>query len=1041
MHKLQTIHNLRNFIHHVRGVSTFPFVATSFIKQPNFLKNKNFNNLYRASFSSDSDSDSNNGNRFKQPIVNTLSSAIPNQYQKNSVFISKFFEIPNSEIFQFLDSLKLEYKTRSTGQIVLKYCPFCEKPHHNKPDNLWSLNLKPNAGAYKCFRCGHEGSWFDFKNILVGNGRVDLNIDSAMSYESQNKRKVVEKTNEPQLASDSWAYLRLKSLLQNEFPEINKYLTGNAPEERHLSLETLEKYKVGVGYETFLDENGEGVLLPCVYFPMFANRKDKNMIFPKNKSKEKPENVYLELENQNTNSTGISETQESNPENLSIQGKQSIDLNSNESSVIEINDSSNILVRTKIRAIFKKNKGHQRMEPSPGYWGLFGLNTVPARAKYVVITEGEYDAMAVYEATKMPAISLPNGANHLPLQVLPWLERFERIYLWMDADQAGQANAQNFAHKLGVSRVYLVNTKRYDSDGPKDANDALRKDPSSIERYIKEAKSMSRENITNFSEMKSLIYHRILKFDENTGIKSRYFKWYNSKFKGFRRGEMTILTGPTGSGKTSLLTQISLDFARQGVGTLWGSFEVKNEILLTNMLLQYSGVNLYKESRKFEYHAQNFEQIPLYFLKYFGSNEIEKILQTIDYAIYAYDIGHVIIDNLQFLLSGQGRGFERFDIQDDAISKLRDLATSKNVHVTLVIHPKKVDDNQDLTISSVFGSAKATQEADNIIILQNRPKYRVVDIKKNRFDGDLGKIPLGFDRDTKRFFELKEGEVMTLHRTPETIKEIIEQRKEKNQLEQLREEVHLMEITRTDENEEFLKKAEFSAQNLLERNGVENMQKNSTVKDLLDDKLNHTIIEEDLNKDTEELQEDLEILLSDQMDLRHNPELGLQNFDSSVENEILTNLVENYPEKTLNQVSHKQIKEENTENTQQREDKEKELNLHLSKENLEEKIKHETLEKQKFDDQQKPEKKNKKMFGLYGMMYEDQSKQLKQKDSFYTEEDRQAVRENMEFLENEKKNKFKEMKKNKQKSHADELFEAELLEANRKLNANKNKNK
>lgn len=85
------------------------------------------------------------------------------------------------------------------------------------------------------------------------------------------------------------------------------------------------------------------------------------------------------------------------------------------------------------------------MEPAPGYWGLFGLNTVPPRAKSIVITEGEYDAMAVYEATGMPSISLPNGANHLPIQVLPWLEKFDRIYLWMDADAVGQSNATNFA--------------------------------------------------------------------------------------------------------------------------------------------------------------------------------------------------------------------------------------------------------------------------------------------------------------------------------------------------------------------------------------------------------------------------------------------------------------------------------------------------------------------------------------------------------------------------------------------------------------------
>jgi len=43
------------------------------------------------------------------------------------------------------------------------------------------------------------------------------------------------------------------------------------------------------------------------------------------------------------------------------------------------------------------NKAWQRLTPSGGGWGLFGLQTVPDDAKEVVITEGEFDAMAVHQ--------------------------------------------------------------------------------------------------------------------------------------------------------------------------------------------------------------------------------------------------------------------------------------------------------------------------------------------------------------------------------------------------------------------------------------------------------------------------------------------------------------------------------------------------------------------------------------------------------------------------------------------------------------------
>ena len=37
----------------------------------------------------------------------------------------------------------------------------------------------------------------------------------------------------------------------------------------------------------------------------------------------------------------------------------------------------------------------------------------------------------------LPAISLPNGCNSLPADLIPLLERFTRIYLWMDNDKSG----------------------------------------------------------------------------------------------------------------------------------------------------------------------------------------------------------------------------------------------------------------------------------------------------------------------------------------------------------------------------------------------------------------------------------------------------------------------------------------------------------------------------------------------------------------------------------------------------------------------------
>ena len=120
-----------------------------------------------------------------------------------------------------------------------------------------------------------------------------------------------------------------------------------------------------------------------------------------------------------------------------------------------------------------------------------------------------------------------------------------------------------------------------------------------------------------------------------------------------------------------------------------------------------------------------------------------------EYSVYAYDVEHIILDNLQFLL-GATAGYERFDAQERA-----KFATTQNTHVTLVIHPRKEPEDQPLNISSVFGTAKATQEADNVLILQNENGRKKLEVKKNRFDGDLGYTYLSFNHDRLVFEEDK----------------------------------------------------------------------------------------------------------------------------------------------------------------------------------------------------------------------------------------------------------------------------------------------
>eukprot|EP01132_Coremiostelium_polycephalum_P011287 gene11287-13822_t len=612
-----------------------------------------------------------------------------------TTFVSSHYKNNEESVLSYLDRKHLIYRI-SGQEIIIKECPFCPDTK-GKFDNLWKLYISRETSAYFCHRCGNKGSWFDLK-VNLG----DLSLSNMNTAPFGNNRYNNNNNN------------------NNNNNQVNN--SNDQEQQQNLNPQDLKKLN------SYSDE--------------LQNHPD---IVKKLTGKEKGERG-LSLEVLKYYRVGV--TSQSFFENDSWQEHKCITF-----PWTMLDKKGNVMVhRCKLRSA--KEKSMQRIEPKGGKWGFFGWHTVPTDAKEIIITEGEYDAMAVYQETKIPTISLPNGAHSLHISLLPMLERFERIYLWMDDDVPGQEGAVKFSEKLGIKRTYIVHTKLNDPNGPKDANDALLMGKD-FKEILKNASNVPHDQICDFSDVRTLIHSELKDPLSVLGVQSEWFPTFNQILKGHRKGELTVFSGPTGIGKTSFLSQLSLDFCRQGVRTLWGSFEVKVPRLAKKMLMQYSNVNLEKNIERYGQLADQFSNIPLYFLRFFGSTHVDKVLDAMEYAVYVQDVEHIILDNLQFMLSGQAKGIEKFDAMDEAIEKLRKFATLKNIHITIVIHPRKQElDSLPLNINDIFGSAKATQESDNVIILQQGKSFKYLDIKKNRFSGDLGTIPLSFDKETGRFIEL-----------------------------------------------------------------------------------------------------------------------------------------------------------------------------------------------------------------------------------------------------------------------------------------------
>jgi twinkle protein len=627
-------------------------------------------------------------------------------------------------------------------------------------------------------------------------------------------------------------------------------------DERGLDIQTLRKYGVGKAIYKF-PRNDTWVDSECVSFPWILNVCDleyqeelRGSNFEWDASKYQSSTIPSvndndEKEHSNDDGNGnvkegqekIQKCQNDKNDNGDIDKEEpvkkrgrprkrrtnnDVDTRNAEAEMLKLKQSTYLTRRIKVRSI--ENKAWQRMDPAGGGWGLFGYHTIPIGSKEVIITEGEYDAMAVYQATNRPAISLPNGCRSLPVEVLPLLEEFDKIILWMDNDAPGREGAELFAKKIGLERCYLVRptkdncrylplesddtdvgttgsknkNNKYDNDDndtdyddipiPKDANEALL-DGLDLNRIIDDAKLIPHERITDFAGLRADVLHEIMYPERISGIPVPSLPGLTNIIKGLRRGEVTVLTGPTGSGKTTYLGQMSLDLAEQDVNVLWGSFEIKNTRLLHKLLQQYAREPITAgdptKFEKLETLADRFQSLPIQFMKFHGGSDVDDVIDAMDYAVYVYDVEHIILDNMQFMISRQNlsRGgmrhnqFDKFEVQDIAIEKFRKFATDRNVHITVVVHPRKEQEHSYLSMSSIYGSAKATQEADLVMILQNDGKHKYLEVKKNRFNGSLGHIPLFYDTKSGRYSEepqidgLISKPALSLQNKPQTIRE------------------------------------------------------------------------------------------------------------------------------------------------------------------------------------------------------------------------------------------------------------------------------
>ena len=455
-------------------------------------------------------------------------------------------------------------------------------------------------------------------------------------------------------------------------------------------------------------------------------------------------------------------------------------------------DENDVLLTVKCRQPHKITKKENKEWYLPDFDNtpiLYNMNKIDISQKILVITEGQFDTLAIIESGFKNCVSVPGGSENMKWieTCFDWLDGFEKIVFFGDNDESGKKMVRDASARLGHWRCYNVDMpKEIEFEGKKflvkDANELLYyTNKETVLRYI--------ENAHDFPVPDVLDLYDADDFDIETapglitGLKS-----VNDILYKFLYGSVVVLTGLRGSGKSTFANQTFIcDALEQNESAYVYSGELSSSILrnwFETTLIGRENIEMKDEFvRKFNPEAK--QQMRDWYRGriwvYDGqTNDADIVLDRAVAVTRKFGCKLWLIDNLTSLsLSTDDPKKTIWEKQKDFMVKLISLAKMYDVLVALIVHPRKMsgdDVGREIEGDDVAGAAELTNLAQYIVATHRYTKKEKegeknkrgdgyvkgkepvnhdvkILVKKNRPTGRLGEANFYFDFNSYRFFE------------------------------------------------------------------------------------------------------------------------------------------------------------------------------------------------------------------------------------------------------------------------------------------------
>lgn len=400
---------------------------------------------------------------------------------------------------------------------------------------------------------------------------------------------------------------------------------------------------------------------------------------------------------------------------------------------------------------------------------LYGLNDISEDC--TIIVEGEIDKLSCAEAGFNNCVSVPDGAPSPNTKnysskfsflesAEERLEKVKKFIIGVDNDAPGIRLRDELARRLGVERCFLAEWP----EGCKDANEVLLKyDAATLADCLNSSKPIPVAGIYTVFDLSHKI-KEIYRHGLPRGVSTGWFTL--DPYYTVLTGEMDIVTGIPGAGKTEMLDALTVNLAKNE-GWAFGICSMENHPIerhWTKFAEKYLALpfNPGPTERMTEAElkkALEWSQDYFYFIMPREEElTITGILEKAKVLVYRHGIKGLIIDPWNEIDHSRPTGMTETEYISQSLTKIRRFAREHQVHVWLVAHPTKLKRQEDGTYPvptpyDISGSAHWRNKADNCLaIWRDTTEFSnpivQLHIQKVRFKevGQPGMVELKYNR-------------------------------------------------------------------------------------------------------------------------------------------------------------------------------------------------------------------------------------------------------------------------------------------------------